>query len=61
VLYVGDSLTDAETARRAQARFLAVLTGMTAREEFDGYQLEGFLAGIGELPGFLGGKRRDGV
>ena len=61
VLYVGDSLIDAETARRAQARFLAVLSGMTAREEFDGYQPEGFLAHVGELPGFLGAKRRDGV
>jgi phosphoglycolate phosphatase len=56
VLYVGDSLTDAETARRAQARFLAVLSGMTAREEFDGYRPEGFLAHVGELPGFLEGN-----
>jgi hypothetical protein len=34
---------------------------MTAREEFDGYQPEGFLAHVGDLPGFLEGKRRDGV
>lgn len=33
-LYIGDSLVDAETARRAGVDFLAVLHGMTTREEF---------------------------
>ena len=33
-LYVGDSTTDAETAKRALVRFVAVLSGVTLREEF---------------------------
>jgi phosphoglycolate phosphatase len=33
-LYVGDSVTDAETARRAGFPFAAVLNGVTTREEF---------------------------
>ncbi len=37
VLYVGDSIVDAETARRAQLPFVAVLTGVTAKHAFDGY------------------------
>lgn len=36
-LYVGDSVVDAEAARRAGMAFAAVLSGVTAREEFDGY------------------------
>ena len=37
VLYVGDSLVDAETAKNAGVDFMAVLHGMTTRKEFDGY------------------------
>ena len=37
VLYVGDSLVDAETARNAGVDFVAVLHGMTTREEFEPY------------------------
>ena len=33
-LYVGDSVTDAETARRANVPFVAVLSGVTPRESF---------------------------
>jgi phosphoglycolate phosphatase len=34
VLYVGDGVIDAETARRASMSFVAVLTGTTSREAF---------------------------
>ena len=37
VLYVGDSLVDAGTAKNAGVRFAAVLTGTTAREAFEAY------------------------
>lgn len=37
VLYVGDSLVDAETAQRAGVLFCAVLHGMTCPEEFRPY------------------------
>ena len=37
VLYVGDSVTDAETARRAQTPFVAVLSGVTLAEAFADY------------------------
>lgn len=37
ILYVGDSVVDAETAQNAKVHFAAVLTGTTKREEFDSY------------------------
>ncbi|HHX63747.1 MAG TPA: HAD-IA family hydrolase, partial [Chloroflexi bacterium] len=36
-LYVGDSLTDAETARRADLPFVAVLSGVTPARDFERY------------------------
>lgn len=36
-VYVGDSLVDAETARRSGISFIAVLTGMASREDFKNY------------------------
>jgi len=36
-LYVGDSVTDAETAKRAAVPFVAVLSGATPIEHFNGY------------------------
>ena len=56
VLYLGDSLVDAETAQRAGAPFVAVLSGVTPREAFVGYPVRAFLAGVGELPGWLEGR-----
>ena len=35
--YVGDSVTDAETARRADIAFVAVLSGVTPRAAFESY------------------------
>lgn len=37
VLYIGDSVTDAETARRAGIAFAAVLSGVTKRDAFLDY------------------------
>lgn len=37
ILYVGDSIVDAKTAANAKVAFAAVLTGVTGREEFVGY------------------------
>ena len=35
-VYVGDTVTDAETARRAHVPFVAALSGVTPRESFEG-------------------------
>lgn len=37
VLYIGDSVTDAETSRRAGVSFAAVLSGVTRRAAFSNY------------------------
>lgn len=41
-IYVGDSVVDAETAKRARVCFLAMLSGPTAKDAFDGYEVYGF-------------------
>ena len=48
-LYVGDSVTDAETARRAGVPFAAVLNGVTPREAFKDYPAYRILDDLGEL------------
>jgi phosphoglycolate phosphatase len=48
-LYVGDSVTDAETARRAGVPFVAVLNGVTPREAFKGYPIYRILDTLCEL------------
>ncbi len=48
-LYVGDSVVDAEAARRAGMAFAAVLSGVTRREEFDAYPLAVVLESLGQL------------
>lgn len=53
-LYVGDTTIDAEAARAAGLPFVAVLTGVTGREEFDRFAPAGVLASVRELPIFLG-------
>ncbi len=52
-LYVGDSITDAETARRAGMRFVAVLSGVTEREALAKYEPVMMLRSAGELPAVL--------
>ena len=53
-LYVGDSVTDAETARRAGVPFAAVLSGVTERSTLEEYEPVMVLDSAGELPGALG-------
>jgi len=53
-LYVGDSPTDAETARRAGVRFVATLAGVTPPEAFDAYPVWRTVSIVGELPLLLG-------
>ncbi len=52
-LYVGDSVTDAETAQRAGVPFAAVLSGVTERNAFAKYEPVTVLACAGELPAVL--------
>ena len=53
VLYVGDSLTDAETAKRASVPFVAVLSGVTERHEFSNHPVHRVLVSVSELPAIL--------
>jgi phosphoglycolate phosphatase len=48
-LYVGDSVTDAETAMRAGVPFAAVINGVTPREAFKDYPAYRILENLGEL------------
>ena len=48
-LYVGDSVTDAETARRAGIAFVAVLSGVTPRAAFEDYDVYAILEDVSEL------------
>jgi phosphoglycolate phosphatase len=52
-VYVGDSVVDAEVAKRAGAPFVAVLSGVTPKECFDGYECIAILKDVSELPIFL--------
>ncbi|MCY3724482.1 MAG: HAD-IA family hydrolase [Candidatus Poribacteria bacterium] len=48
-LYVGDSVTDAETARRAEIAFVAVLSGVTPRTAFESYDVYAILEDVSRL------------
>ena len=45
-LYVGDSLTDAKTAHRADIDFIAVLSGVTPRTAFEDYDVYAILEDV---------------
>lgn len=49
VLYVGDSVVDAELAQRAGVPLAVVLSGVTPREHFEGYKPIAVLENIGQL------------
>jgi len=53
-LYVGDSLTDAQTARNAGLPFVATLTGTTPREAFADLPVAHFIQDLSELPPIVG-------
>ena len=48
-VYVGDSKTDAETARRADITFIAVLSGVTPRAAFEDYDVYAILEDVSGL------------
>lgn len=50
VLYVGDSIVDAETARRAGVPFVAVLSGVTPRVAFAAYEPHAVINDLTLLP-----------
>lgn len=50
-LYVGDSVTDAKTAQRADIDFIAVMSGVTPRVAFDDYDVYAILEDISGLLG----------
>jgi phosphoglycolate phosphatase len=52
-VYVGDTLIDAETARRAGVAFIAVLSGFVAEAAFRDYRPLAVLPGVAALPPFL--------
>ncbi len=52
-LYVGDSVTDAETAQRAGIKFIATLSGVTPREAFEDYNTYAVLEDVPELLNLL--------
>lgn len=52
-IYVGDSVVDAETARRAGTAFVATLTGTTTRREFSEFEVAAFIDHLGQLPAVL--------
>jgi len=54
-LYVGDSVTDAETAQRAGVPFVAVLSGVTPREDFKEYRFHGIINSLAYLPDLIKG------
>jgi len=49
ILYVGDSLIDAEAAERAGIDFVAVTTGTTAADEFAAYKSKAVIASLSDL------------
>ncbi|MHA1985541.1 MAG: HAD family hydrolase [Promethearchaeota archaeon] len=55
-IYIGDSLTDAETAFRAGVAFVAVLSGVTPQNKFENYPVMQFLKNISEIPNLLNFK-----
>jgi phosphoglycolate phosphatase len=52
-VYVGDSTTDAETARRASIPFIAVLTGVTAEQDFHIFSPQAVISDLKMLPGLI--------
>jgi len=53
VVYVGDSVVDAELSKRAGVPLIVVLSGVTPRSAFDDYSPLVVLDSISELPQFL--------
>jgi phosphoglycolate phosphatase len=58
-LYVGDSPTDAEAARRAGMPFIATLSGVTLPEALAAYQPLALIPNVGALPAWLSEQQID--
>jgi phosphoglycolate phosphatase len=56
VIYIGDSITDSQTADRAGISFIAVLSGVTSQDDFFRFQVDRFLNNISDLPRVLSVK-----
>jgi phosphoglycolate phosphatase len=52
-VYIGDSLIDAETASRIGMSFIAVLTGVTSRQDFAAYSPCSIINNLQELQQLL--------
>lgn len=57
LVYVGDSLADAEAAKRAGMPFVGVTTGWATRDEFAEYQPQTVLERLMDLPDYLSCRR----
>ncbi|MFX0030314.1 MAG: HAD family hydrolase [Candidatus Hermodarchaeota archaeon] len=53
IVYIGDSITDAQTANNAEIPFIAVLSGVTSKKEFNEVKVDKFITNISELPKVL--------
>ena len=53
IVYVGDSVVDAELAKRTGVPFILVRSGVTPKEHFDDYEPIAVLDDIGDLPNAL--------
>jgi phosphoglycolate phosphatase len=53
VVYVGDSVVDAELAKRARVPLIVVLSGVTPRTHFDTYEPLAVLENVSHLPEIL--------
>lgn len=53
IVYVGDSVVDAEVAKRAGVPFILVLSGVTPRDDFHHYQPLAVIENVSELPRLL--------
>ncbi|MFW9823069.1 MAG: HAD family hydrolase [Candidatus Thorarchaeota archaeon] len=53
IIYVGDSLTDAETASNAGVPFIATLSGITSQKDFKNYPVVQFIKNVSEIPKLL--------
>jgi phosphoglycolate phosphatase len=53
LIYMGDSVTDAKTAKRSGVSFIAVLSGVTPRDSFNAYPRHAILPSIQGLRGVL--------
>lgn len=49
VVYIGDSIIDAKTAKNAGVDFIASLTGVTKKEDFQDYTVMTFINDLSEL------------